>query len=940
VGVATLTAVMMGVARAARPEGPEGPEGPDVDFRLLGPLEVRVRGRLVPVTSPKLRVLLAALVLNASRPVTVGELAAARWGAGQPANPRRATQLAVVRLRAVLDAAGCRGLIRTRPESYLLEVPDQQTDLGRFRHRLREADRAAERSDRAAEADALRAALAEWRGELLSDLSFEHMRHRLIQIQEQRLHVLERRFDADLRLGRHDRIVAELIDVTAEHPLRERFWAQMMTALHRAGRRADALAAYHSARRHLADELGVDPGEELTRVHATVLGGLRSPDTGSVLLPSVPRQLPAAVSSFAGRTGAVSRLDTLLPAGEWDGDGPATVMVISGTAGVGKTALALHWARRVAHRFPDGQLWADLRGYDHRPALTAGEALTLLLRGLGVPDASVPSDLDGRSALYRSLLDGRRVLVVVDNAAAAEQVRPLLPGGSGPAVIITSRDPLTGLVAGGGAQTMVLDRLTAAESRELLVRRLGAQRVDAGPAAVAEIVDRCARLPLALSVATARAAQQPGLRLDRLAAQLRAAPQRLDEFSSPDPATDVRAVFSWSYRTLSEPAARLFRLSGVHPAPDMSTDTLAALAGTAPAALRPLVRELSDAHLIAEHAAGRWVVHDLLRIYAAELADSHDPSERHGALQRVFDHYLHSAHAAAMLIEPWRAAIVLQPADPVASARAPIDRDDALAWFGREHDGLLAAVERAGHCGFDTHAWQLAWTLAGFQQWRGLWRDRAACLTIALASARRLGDTALQARAHRGLGYAYTRLARHEDANLHLRQSLDLYDRLGDRAGRARAHHGLSYLLERQDDRAAALWHAERALVLYPPDGNPADRARAVSRVGRCHSRVGRHRLGLRYNRCALALLDGTCDHVAEAAVWDDLGYAHHNLGDHQRAAACYETALHLWRKLGHRYGEANTLTHLGGTPAGASEDVIHAGTGESDADRLEARPA
>jgi tetratricopeptide (TPR) repeat protein len=447
-----------------------------------------------------------------------------------------------------------------------------------------------------------------------------------------------------------------------------------------------------------------------------------------------------------------------------------------------------------------------------------------------------------------------------------------------------------------------------------LVRRLGARRVDADPAAVAEIIDRCARLPLALSVATARASQRPGLCLGRLAAQLRAARERLDEFSGSDAATDVRAVFSWSYRKLGEPAARLFRLCGVHPGPDMSTETLAALAGIAPPGLLPLLKELADAHLMVEHVPGRWTVHDLLRVYATELADGHGPAERRGALRRVLDHYLHSAHAAAMVLEPLRDAIELTPPDPAAAVRVPTDREDALAWFAREHDGLLAAVDRAGRGGFDTHAWQLAWTLADFQQWRGLWPDRAACLTIALAAARRLGNIAEQARAHRGLGYAYTRLARNDDAHLHLRQALDVYERLGDRAGRARAHHGLSYLLERQGDRTGALWHAERALILYPPEGNRAQRARAVGSVGWCHSQVGRHRLALRFNRLALALLDGVGDRVAEAATWDNLGYAHHHLGDHRQAVACYETALRLRRELGHRYGEANTLTHLGDT--------------------------
>ncbi|MDG4791764.1 BTAD domain-containing putative transcriptional regulator [Micromonospora sp. WMMD1102] len=881
-------------------------------FGLLGPFEMRVADQAVPVRSPKHRILLATLVLRTGRVVPVGELVEAMWDARQPESPRRAVQLAVTRLRALLDEAGCSGAIVTDADGYLIDVPPERIDVERFRRGLADADRAAERSDPVAEAAALHAALSQWRGNPLIDVPSDILQQRILpRLREQRLYALERRFDVDLRLGRHERVVEDLVQATVEHPLRERFWVQLMTALHRSGRRGDALTAYHDGRRHLAEELGIDPGEEMRQVHAAILGGFRSPATGTMLLPAVPRQLPPEVSGFTGRDREIDRLDALLC-----GSGPpATIIVISGTAGVGKTSLALHWARRAADRFPDGQLWVNLRGYDHRPAMTPGQALTLFLRALGVPGEAIPSDLESQAGLYRSLMDGRRVLVVIDNASAADQVRPLLPGGPGSAAIVTTRNMLTGLVAVEGAHPVELGLFTGAEGHELLTRRLGAERVQAAPTAAREIVERCAGLPLALALVAARATQRPALPLAALAGQLRAARDRLDEFASPDTATDVRAIFCYSYQTLSEPAMRLFRLLGLHPGPDIAVDALTSLAGLPPAELRPLLAELTTAHLVTEHVDGRWTLHDLLRAYAIELAHANDTAtDRDTALRRLLDHYVHTGHAAALLIEPLREPVPLAPADPAVWIRPPAGREEALAWFGAEYTGLLAAIERAGRATFDTHTWQLVWTLADFQQWRGLWHDRAASLQAALEATRRLDHRAEQARAHRGLGYAYTRLHRNDDAQLHLRHALALYTQLDDPLGQGRTHHGLSYVLERRGDPRAALWHAQRALDLFPPDGNRAHRARALGTVGWCHGQLGDHRQSLHVNQEALELLADTGDRVAEAATWDSIGYAHHHLGEYPKAIKAYQTALRLRREVGHRYGIANTLDHLGDT--------------------------
>lgn len=869
-----------------------------LQFGLLGQLEVDDAGTPVVISSPKHRILLAMLLAHANRLVPTGKLAAAIWADRPPANPRRAVQLCVTRLRTLLPGPP---VIVTGDDGYLLDVPPDQTDLGRFLRWLREADEAAAGADHAREATALRAALALWRGDPLTNVSSDALHDDIVpRLREQRLYALERRFAADLVLGRHAEIVGEVHAATVEHPLRERFWVQLMTALHLDGRRAAALAAFHSGRQHLTDELGIEPGEQMRQLHVTILG--HSPGSGAP--PGVPRQLPPETAAFTGRGVELTRLTELTT------EPHAGVVVISGTAGVGKTALAVRWARRNADRFPDGQLWVDLRGYDHRESMSSSSALVLFLRALGIADAAIPPDLDARTGLYRSVLDGRRMLVVIDNARTADQVRPLLPGSPGSVVVVTSRDQLTGLLA-AGARPLALDLLSAAQSADLLRGRLGAALVAAEPAAVTQIVDRCAGLPLALAIAASRAAQRTTLPLTVVAERLGAS---LDELSTVDAATNVRAVFSWSYRTLSTSAARLFRHLAAQPGRDAPTGVAESLVA---GAATPLLDELIGAHLVTEHRPGRYSMHDLLRAYAIELTLELDGSAGWtAATRRVLDHHLRTAHAAALLVDPTRAAIPCLVAGPAAVA----DRTQAMAWFDAEYQNLLAAVERAASSGFDTHTWQLAWALADFQQWRGLWHDRAATLNSALAATERLGDPTERARAHRGLGYAHTKLRDSARAQVHFGHALELYRALDDPHGQTRVHHGLSAVLERAGDHRMALWHAQRALELCTAAGNPAHRARAVGLVGWCHAQLGDHRQAMPACRQALELARTAGDAIAEATSCDSLGFIHHQLGEHQTAADYYETALDLRRILGHRSGEASTLTKLGATRAELGE--------------------
>ncbi|WP_051723633.1 ATP-binding protein [Micromonospora chokoriensis] len=626
----------------------------------------------------------------------------------------------------------------------------------------------------------------------------------------------------------------------------------------------------------------------------------------------VPRQLPADVASFAGRDDELARLDKLVAA-------PTAVVVaaISGTAGVGKTALAVHWAHRVADRFDDGQLYVNLRGFDPRgPALSAATALRGFLDALGVPAARVPTDLDAQAALYRSALADKRILIVLDNARDAEQVRPLLPGTPTTMVLVTSRDQLTSLVSLDGAQPLPLNLLTRDAASHLLTNRLGVERVTAEPEAVEAIIAACARLPLALSIAAARA-QQSGFPLGTLASELGTAGQRFGVLNAGDAVGEVRAVFSWSYRALTPPAAGLFRLLGLHPGPDITVPAAASLAGLAADGTRRSLTELTRANLLAEYRPGRFTAHDLLRAYAAELSDGTDPApDRVAATVRLLDHYTHTAYVADELLRPQSDPVdhLMRPPAAGVDPERPTTHAEALAWLSAEHPVLLAALRQSADAGFDAHTWRLGRALDTFLDRQGHWHDRVETCQAALLAAERLGDPAAQAVAHRFLAGAHTVVNRYADALGHLERALDLYVRAGDVEGEARTHQNLASLWDRQGEPRKALEHSKRTLVLAQAAGHRRAQADALNAVGWCLAQLGDHLAALTYCEQALDLLRQLGDQAGEAATWDSLGYAHHHLGQYDRAVECYERTLELARDLGDRWGEADTLSRLGDT--------------------------
>ncbi|NUP48827.1 MAG: tetratricopeptide repeat protein [Catenulispora sp.] len=912
---------------ASRPAGTDR-----LEFRLLGPFEAAADGHVVYLGGPRVRGVLARLVVDAGRTVSLTALVDDLWDGRAPLDAARTVRTYVSRLRKALTQTP--DVLLTRPPGYLLHVDCDAVDSLRF-ERLAQAGRRSLAGGRAQLAfEELTEALQLWRGAALAE--FEDMpvlRGEAARLERLRLTVLEDRNDAALALGLESRVAADVEDLVRAHPLRERMWGQLMTALYRSGRQAEALAAFRDARAAMIAEHGVEPSPALVDVHLRILrqdpeltavaasaggsdGDQTSPSqTGpSAVAGQVPAQLPLDVRDFVGRDAELAALDSLL-----DRPGPPAISVVSGTAGVGKTSLAVHWAHRAADAFPDGQLYVNLRGFDAGGVVTdPSEALRGFLDALGVPPATIPSALAAQAALYRSLLAGKRVLILLDNAHDADQVRPLLPAAPGCLVIVTSRDPLTSLVAAEGADPLALGLLGTSRARDLLVRRLGSDRADSDPVALERITARCAGLPLALAIAAARMAVRPDFPLAVFADEL-AETGSLDVLHGGDAGTDLRSLFSWSCRTLSTDAARMFRLLGLHPGPDLDARAAASLAAVSVGRARRLVAELSRANLITEHVPGRYTFHDLLRAYASELADEEEAeAAKRQAVRRVLDYYLHSAHAAEAQLGPRMVVLTPEAASAGVAVNDPGSHREASSWFTAEHRVLVRAVSQAHDAGFDRHAWQLAHVCTAFLHRRNLWRDVARVHRVAQAAAERSGDVAGRAHALRGLGLADRGRGDLAGAQRSIGAALRLFERVGDPAGQALSYQSLAWIAGAAGRDREALEHSEQALRLCREAADEetgegtGGEAVALNDLGWYHARLGEYGRALECCQLALGLLQLAEDEYGQAHTWDSLGYIHRHLGDHLNAVACYRRALRLFRQSGDYYSEATGLTYLG----------------------------
>ncbi|MEO3924197.1 BTAD domain-containing putative transcriptional regulator [Micromonosporaceae bacterium B7E4] len=896
-----------------------------MELRVLGPLEVRHAGASVPLGGPRQRAVLAALLLRANELVTAQYLTEVVWET-PPASPESNLRTYVAGLRQRLQQAGAdASRLVTDAGGYLFRVLPGELDLETFSELIGRARQAQDEAAFGRAAECYQEALRLWRGTPLDGLPLgQRLWAELALLEERHLSAVEQHATTRLALGEHDGVIGELRRLVLQYPLRENLWTRLMRALCGAGRPAEALKAFQDARRVLRDELGTEPGGELQDLHQRILRqeAVTSPPAPPARPATVPRQLPSDVRGFAARAAELARLDAIL-SGTGGHATAVPVCVLSGTAGVGKTALAVHWAHRVADRFPDGQLYVNLHGFDPTGAtMSPAEAVRGFLDALAVPPDRIPAGLEAQIGLYRSLSAGRRMLVLLDNARDIEQVRPLLPGTPGSLVLVTSRNHLTGLVAAEGAHPVTLDLLTVDGAREMLASRLGAARIDGEPEAVDEIIESCARLPLALAVAGARADTHPAFPLGALARELRDVRAGLDVFAIGDAATDVRAVLSWSYRTLSPAAARLFRLLGLHPGPDTAAPGAASLAGLPSHQVRPLLAELARAHLVVEHAPGRYTFHDLLRAYAAELAAELDPEpDRRAAVRRVLDHYLHTARNACRLLDPHREMLAVEPAESGVDCEPLADRAGARHWLAAEHSVLLATIARAAGGGFDARAWRLAWILVDHFDYGGRYHDLAVTQLTALEAARRLGDRRAQAYAQRGLGGAYAQLGPLARAETHYRLALDLFGELDDTVGQAFVHLGLGRVLARQARYAEARDQAEQAFELNRAALNRTGQARALNGVGWYEAQLGNYRKALAHCQKALLLQRALADRRGEANTLHSLGYAHQHLGGHRQAVACYREARELFAGLGDRYNVADTLGYLGDAHDAVGDD-------------------
>ncbi|MFC0430173.1 BTAD domain-containing putative transcriptional regulator [Kutzneria buriramensis] len=919
--------------------------GATLEFGVLGPVQLLVDGRPAALGGSGVRSLLALLVLDANKVVPFDLIVDALWRDDPPETARTIVHGYVSKLRRILAKAGGAASIRTQPPGYVLQVQPELVDLHRAKQLIGEAGGrpAAER------AELLGRALELWRGPMLAGAQ----RHTgSPDIDELRLAAVEERIAADLELGRHAEVIGELRRLVDDYPFRERLLSLLMLAQYRSARRIDALVSYRRFHRYATEELGVDPGPELRQLHEQVLRddpGLRLPapaQTGrQVYGPLIPAQLPAATSAFAGRDVELAWLDGLQHGGGVDG--AITVAGVVGPAGIGKTALALTWAHRNADAFPDGQLFAALRGFDpgHEPTSPA-DVLTQFLLALGVPAEAIPLDRGERAGLYRSLLAERRVLVLLDDARDSEQVRPLLPAGSGSLVLVTSRRRLDGLVARGGARLLALTTLSSEASVRLLDFSTGHQRRSAEIDSLRRLAALCGHLPLALRIAAARLAASPQWTVDDLVAELADEQHRLRALDLEDADTSVRGAFDVSYRTLHPELAETFRAIGVHEGTSVTPHVVAALTSVDLVTARRRLRELASAHLLTETRADRYTLHDLIRLHAREVAGAElTVDQRASAAEKLLDYYLLVADRAHRLIRPPRDAHVPTVSGAVAETPVLASAEQALRWFDAEWPNLVAAVRLGAAVGLDRHTWQLALCLRTYVYLRGLTSDWAMLFELGLRGARAAGDRDGESRMLRGLGNAaelvgefdlalthyqdayriaadlddpallatagdnlggiLADLGRFDEAAEHLRTSLDLFRRIGDCQGEAIALNNLGVQAQDRGDHQAAFDYYERALALHRSGGNHEDGARSLANLCWVSRQLGRYAEAEGYARDGLRLAQTYGMAYVEAMLHHQLGELHLEQGRAQAARLELNLALTVYRRMRSPYAEA-----------------------------------
>ncbi|MFI1923208.1 MULTISPECIES: BTAD domain-containing putative transcriptional regulator [unclassified Streptomyces] len=886
-------------------------------FRLLGPLDVEIDGRAVVLTGRQ-RALCAVLLLHANHVVSVDRLIQCLWDDRPPGAGAARVRALVAEVRRALGPAGAE-LLTTRRPGYVIHAGPDELDLLAFENLIRDASRAAADGDWRAARRHGEQALALWRDEPLADLSEvavrEAERQRLAE-----LHLVAREgvAEAGIETGRHREAIAELLRLTAAHPLRERPHGLLMRALHQDGRSAEALELYTALRRRMVDELGMEPSADLRDLHQRLLrgGGLSAGVPPERSAPAserpVPRQLPPTPRRFVGRDRELDRLDSCLRTSE-------PLALIVGPAGVGKSALALNWAHRVADRFPDGQLFLDMRGFDNAEPMTPGEALPLLLQGLGCAPRDIPLGAEAQTALYRTLLADRRVLVVLDDVADASYVRRLLPASAGSLTLVTSRDKLSGLVTLDGAYRVSCDVLDSAAALELISGAVGEEAVAADPQAAARLVELCDHLPLALCVAGSWIGDRPGsirAYVRDLADRGRLARLHVEGEES----VAVRAALDLSYGALPDEARRAFRALGALPGTGRSVPAAAAAAGTDEHRLADLLRLAQRVHLLRDVEHGRPAWHDLVHEYARDRTTAEDsPAERAAAVTRVLDHYLQSVVNAAATAGLY----VMRTRPPAVDGSLPREFDgaeDAYAWFDGEWDDIAAAIGHAAEHGPAPYVWWLVDALQDLFHHRRPLSDWMRLATLAREVAARGGDEVGQASMCLSLGSARWRNGDLRGALTEYEEAERLARRAGWTYGEAGSLQGKGVTLKLLGELRRALPCYDRALALYRTLDNVRNVEIMLINTASLNLALGRLDAAEEAACAALDLIGDTVHHNRAMALVN-LALVRHKQARFDEATAALRTCFLVSRDSGSTYTEAVALEALGRVRADAGRD-------------------
>ncbi|MFG6195092.1 BTAD domain-containing putative transcriptional regulator [Nonomuraea sp. JJY05] len=889
-----------------------------MEYRVLGPVDLWRDGRSVPIVGLKQRTLLAAMVLKGNQVMSHDRLMAALWGTEIPASGRKLLHNHLWSLRRLLSTPAH---LSGTPAGYRLSIPPGGSDLDVFTAATRAARTSLAAGDALQAAGQFREALALWRGPALAGTRDELMLTEGAALEELRIAALADRIEADLSLGYHADLISELRHLVTEYPLQEHLRGQLMTALHRSGRTAEALEEYRIGRHCLRQELGLEPGRYLSALHQEILSAapvekpvrpsLTDSPSGSTNSPSVtPRQLPADIVRFTGREDSLRELDLLLSIEAT----AVSITVITGAPGIGKTALATRWGHRRMSQFPDGQLYIDLHGYSPGEPVTGMRALHQLLYGLGVAQDAIPHGMGERETLYRSLLADRRLLVVLDNAAKADQVRPLLPGSSRCKVIITSRDSLRGLAATHDVRAVALDVLSPEEAVALLTAILDCQRVAQERGAVESLARLCGYLPLALRLAAAHLASQPNLPVGDLVARF-LGDNRLTALDvEGDPRVGVRGAFEVSYQGLAERQQQTFRMMGLHPGPDIGLDEIVVMTGEPQGDVGSAVDALASAHLVYRNSGGRYVLHDLVWLFARELSFAHESVQfRYTALSRLFDWLLHAAKAAMdQIYSTSTIDIGLKSERPVHELPVFERFDAAAAWLDLRYPMLMSTIEYARRHGWNAHVWQLAQILDYFFYLRNRIDDWLATLGLALEAARESQDHNAEGQTLNALGMANLMAGHLRECIDYQQQALDLSREIGDPAGEAYALNRIGYSRLWIGEFRQAIADSNRAIDLYRQSHNEQGEISGTVTLAIAYLRMGRPADALSGLRRCLDFDRASGNLSDEGYTLTLLGDVYDSLGDLAMALDHYERAVRLNQEIGQCRFEASALSGIG----------------------------